>query len=365
MQQQAATKIKEIIKIVETERPIAPEEMGDILEALKEYECWAPFFRLIKRNIQSKSQVARMDDYVLLAFIQNVYLEDVFSAAATAEQLVVSLKIVYDSFHREFVPRVVEPEDWTAEASILHAVCDSFTEHSDRVSCLERLCLLYEKKIFNETRLNEVYTKLIEVDPRNIKALRYFKVVFTQNYDWEKVVDILHRMVDASRHPQDVFRIAQELAAVYLYQLDKPDASIEVIESYCEGSPLDTSTIHYDSYQRISDWEGCLRVLRECLLGVTEDGERAILHYRIGKLEEKAERLDSAKKEYEKSMQLWPKFLEPYEALIGVQIEGKDWTSMRRVLKQLTDKVDDYGTRARLTEIVARLDDGLKQNDRN
>ncbi len=110
----------------------------------------------------------------------------------------------------------------------------------------------------------------MQLDPLNIKALRYFKLLFTQNYEWEKVVTMLRNLLTASKHARDVFRVGQELAAVLLYQLDRPQEAIDVVTKYCEGSPLDTSTISYDAYQRLNDWQGCLRILRECVLSVED-----------------------------------------------------------------------------------------------
>src|SRR5690606_33746452 len=121
----------------------------------------------------------------------------------------------------------------------------------DQILCLERLCLLLEKKIFNESQLTSTYEKLLEIDPLNLKALRYFKLILVQDNEWADVASILQKLLKAVRHPEEVFRVAQELATVYLYHLDKPNEAIETIQKYCHKSPLDSSTILFDAYQRI------------------------------------------------------------------------------------------------------------------
>lgn len=149
------------------------------------------------------------------------------------------------------------------------------------------------------------------------------------------------------------------MAAVYLYQLDQPRQAIEVIEQYCEGSPLDASTIYFDAYQRLGDWDGCLKVLRECLLSVDDDGSRSILHFKMAQLEERLNRFDQAQSNYEKSVNLNPKFFEPYENIIYLAIQKKDWQLARRWLDQLGQSIGDDGLKIHIDEALARMDKGL------
>src|SRR5690606_9965975 len=131
------------------------------------------------------------------------------------------------------------------------------------------------KKTHNEQLLDRAYKRLREVDPTNVKALRYFKLYFTQANEWEEVVAILKTLLGSVTRPQEVYRVAQELAAIYLYQLDMADEAITTLDTYCEGSPLDASQIMFDAYQRMANWNGCLKVLRQCLVSVGTDRDRA------------------------------------------------------------------------------------------
>jgi tetratricopeptide (TPR) repeat protein len=355
----AEDKIRQMLATIDSGKLPNKQVKMEMFDLLESYECWQPLFQLIQLSA-GKTDSRSVEDYVRLAKVQNVYLENIAAAAETCVKAVDIMHMTYKDFQQFMLPKIIERDDWAAESKILQALWQKFSDADGKVAALERLCLLFEKKIFNDGELGSAYSRLLQIDPKNIKALRYFKVVYTQNYEWEKVANILQDLISASSHPQDIFRLAQELAAVSLYQLDRPRESIQILETYCEGSPLDASTIHYDAYQRLGDWQGCLKVLRQCLLSVEEDGGRSVLLLKIGLLEEKMGHLDVAAQSFRRAIQLWPKFLEPYERLVQISAQKKNWNEALEWLGKLHDHVEDLTLRARLDELKVRLQDGLR-----
>ena len=351
-------RVRRLVAQVDAAVPASLEERAELLDVFEQYECWTPFFKILKKNLESTA-TRQLADYVRLARIQNLYLEDVFAAAETCAAMVTDLKVGYLRFTEEVLLRVIEFEDFPAEATLLSAVCDRFPSKKDVVACLERLCNLYEKKTHNESQLSRTYEQLLATDPRNVKALRYFKLAFTQNNEWEEVVGILRTLLSCVSHPQELFRVAQELAAIYLYQLDMADEAIHVLETHCEGSPLDTSTIMFDAYQRLSNWSGCLKVLRQCLLNVDDDLSRAILHLKIASLHEQLGDLDAALDDFQKSAKLWPTLLDAIEGIITIAAAKKDWALIQTWLKVLQEQVHDERLGAQLKQAARRLQDGL------
>jgi tetratricopeptide (TPR) repeat protein len=350
--------VRKLVAQVDGGAPLDGAAREQALDTLEQYECWGPFFRLVKRGIQDPTR-RHAGDFVRLARVQNLYLEDVFAAAETAAALVQELKLSYPKFVQEVLPQVVEFEDFNAEATILSSVCDRFPSPSDHVACLERLCMLYEKKTHNEAQLNKTYEKLLDTDKRNVKALRYFKLVYTQGGDWEEVVGILRTLLSCVTHPQELFRVAQELAAIHLYQLDQAEDAVRVLETHCADSPLDTSTIMFDAYQRLANWHGCLKVLRQCLLTVDDEMGRAILHFKIASLHEQLQDLDQALDQFSKAAKLWPQLLDAIEGVINVAVLKKDWAQVHAWLGVLIDRCQDEKLNVQLKQAMARLKDGM------
>jgi tetratricopeptide (TPR) repeat protein len=270
------------------------------------------------------------------------------------------LKLSYSDFREKVLHSVVNEMDFDQEAIILQAILPRLKSKEDSVSCLERLCLIYEKKKYDEAQLNKSYEKLYDLDPTNIKALRYFKVVYTQTNQWEKVVQILLNLYHSAKHVNDKYRSAQELAAVYLYQLDQPTNAIDAIEKYCVDSPLNTFTIHYEAYYRIQNWEGCLKVLRNYLKRVEGGLNKAIIHLKIGELEEQVNRISDAEQSFLQAVELAPKMLEPIENLLEMFLDTHNWDKVMTYLQKLYDLVDDPFLKDKIKEGKSRLHDALE-----
>ncbi len=350
--------VKKLVAQVDSGAALSAPERASILESFEQFECWAPYFRLLKRCVQDPAS-RQLSDYVRLARVQSLYLEDIFAAAETCAAMVVEMRIPYQKFTEEVLPQVIEFEDFSAEATILSGACDRFPTAPDHIAAIERLCMLYEKKTHNETQLGKTYEKLLSIDAKNVKALRYFKLVFTQNNEWEEVVGILRTLITCVKHQQELFRVAQELAAIYLYQLDMAEEAINVLETHCADSPLDTSTILYDAYQRMADWQGCLKVLRQCLLNVEDDSGRAVLHFKIGTLLEQIGDLDTAIDNFVKAAKLWPQFLDAVEGIINVGVLKQDWKLVQTWLHTLEGSVADERLKVQLKQAQKRVQDGL------
>lgn len=350
--------IRELAKQASSRSNLSLDEARNLLTILGEHECWDPYFRLIKRLLNLPSTRA-LDLYIQLARAQNLYLEDVFGAAETCAKAVRDLKLRFVQVSEEMLPRVMGQDDFATEATILSAVAPTFIDHADHVQSLERLCLLYEKKIHNDRLLANTYDQLLEIDSGNVKALRYFKIVYTQHNEWEDVARTLRSLLAHVTHPQELYRVAQELAGVLLYHLDQADAAIQIIENFCSESPLDTSMILYDAYERIDNNTGCLKILRESLLTVSNEVSRAKVLYKIGVIQEKLGEKNAALEHYRTAFELWPLLLEAAEGLIGIAIEQKNWSILEATLETLASKIHDERLKGQLVQAKRRLKDGV------
>jgi len=354
-----ASIVARAVAALDTEKGLAPEQQDALLDLLEYWEAWSPYFRVLKRMLLDTKR-RRSDDYLRLARAQNRLLEDINSAAETCRHLVTEMALPWSRMRDEVLPRVVEAGDFATEARILEAVCPQFRDATDNVECLERLCFLYEKKVHNETRLATSYERLLAADPLNMKALRYFKLVYAQCNEWNEVVSILRKIMSRVKRPQELFRAAQELAGVYLYQLDQADRAVRVLQEHCADSPLDTSTIAYDAYQRLGDADGCLRVLRQCVLTVNDDVSRAILHFKMGVLHEQLGQRDPAYDCFLKASRLWTTFLDPVEGAISISIARKDWPAVLQHIADMSDRVQDGELASQLRQAAQRLETGLE-----
>lgn len=330
----------------------------DILRVVELHECWNSWFEAVRARVKF-SELSSVADYVEMIRVKIAYLEDVDAAASICKELVSAEKMSYASFRVDVLDRVLESEQYKIESVLLMGVYEVFPEREDKIASIERLCFIFEKKAHNEKFLHQFYERLRKMHPENSKALRYFRNLYSQMQDWQAVIDVLKKLLSSAKHKQELFRHAQELAAVCLYQLGDCQEAIRYIEEYCSGSPLDTSTIHYEAYYRLGNLDGCLRVLRSALLATDDPPTRAVIYYRIATICEQLSQFQLAYENFQRALEQNDEFTEAIEGLISSSIKLKNWPAVRDWLNVLAGRTRSQNLVGQLRAGIQRLEEGM------
>jgi tetratricopeptide (TPR) repeat protein len=353
-----ALSIDQALKLASSDGFLRSEKYLPVLEVLEDHECWSAWFQAVSAHIKLQAATS-LDDYLRMIRVNIFYLEDVDTASVVSKDLVRSKKMSYADFRSLVLDKILESEQYKTESLLLKGVWDVFSQREDQISAVERLCFIFEKKAHNEKLLHQFYEKLRKIHPENAKALRYFRNLYSQSQDWPAVIDVLKKLLASAKHKQEIFRYAQELAAVYLYQLGDCNEAIRYIEEYCSGSTLDTSTIHYEAYYRLGNLDGCLRVLRAALLVVEDQNTRAIVHFRIAAIYEQLGQPQLAYENFQKTLELNDEFVEAIEGLISNAIKLKNWIVVRDWLNVLAGRTRSQNLISQLRAGIQRLEEGL------
>ena len=344
------------LKVIES-RPLALESVDHHLDILESYECWTGFNLLIKEKI--KREGPRVSDYRRLFRVQMDYLEDVALAADTCVELLKKMTLTYDQLGNEILDLVRKKEDFHAEAIVLDKTLSFFPEKRDKINCLERLCFIYEKKKYDTELLSQSFERLIDLDPRNIKALKYFKAVHFHHREYESVIDTLKALYEATSHPADKSRIAMEWASTHLYQMNQPEKAVKVIEKISHGSRLDTSTLSFEAHYQLRKWQKCYDILKECIENVSTKRHKAVLFFKLGEIKELLKDDDSAKEHFESALKEDPEFLEPIENLLDICVKYGDWQGAFDRVKQLEEAVTQLGLKEDLKRLGEKISQGF------
>jgi tetratricopeptide (TPR) repeat protein len=351
--------ISEALQLAKTDDCLSETHFRDCLEALSQHECWTMWLDVLDRHSRAFPSL-EVDDLLAKAGVYLNSFEDFDSVAASLRQILSKSSMNFKAFREQILLKLIDAEEFKTEGKILQAIEESFQSNDDKIEAIERLCYIYEKKVHNEALINRYYEVLLSLDSSNSKALKFFRTLNTQLEDWPAVVNILKQLLHHVKHPQEGFRYAQELAAVYLYQLNEPEAAINILEEYCANSPLDTSTIHYEAYLKLKRLDGCLKVLRSCLLNVEDTSVRAVIHFRIGLLFDELEDLKMARENYQKCIDFEGDFLEAYEGLIGVALKNKDWQEILRLFNHISSVLFDSTLKEQIDAGCMRLTEGIQ-----
>ncbi len=328
-----------------------------IIEILKDYECWVPLFNLLDKYIQEKKS---QEAYLLKAKILSHYVEQKEETVRVLGEIVETFKWDVSKVQEMLLSHMIAPTDYATQAQLWEHLFSIFENASDKINCLEILCRLYEKKLSQETQLMKTYDRLLELDPSNIKALKYLKYIFVQNNQWDKVAETLSKILQSLKRRSEHPRVALELSAVMLYQLDNPLRAIEILSEHTENSHLDSSQVRFDAFKRLEDWPGCLRVLHELLITVKDPHKQSVLHYKIGEINETLGERILAYKSYESAHELNLFFMEPYEKLTAWYITEENWSQLKKIIEQLSSCPLEKKSLENLRDLHERLSFNLK-----
>jgi tetratricopeptide (TPR) repeat protein len=346
--------IKKMVREVRSNQSFPQSEAETRLAVLESFECWDTFFLLLEEMIRTNSQ---SKEYLIRkATVQGISLGDVSAAAKTCQTIVSRFRMSYQDFISLVAGVVVGQEQWENEAILLRAVAHSFPESQCKIACLERLCFIYERKTSDESELARSFAEILELDPANVKALRFFKLIHMRNREWEEVARSLITLIEVSFRKHEVYRYAQELATVYLYHLNEPEAAVDCLNRHCAGSPLDDSAIRLEAYFNLGRWLDCLNVIEGQIPRIEEHTSLAVAYYRKGILHEKLGDLGMADHCYVQALEYQPSYLEAFERRIGVSINKSSWADVCQQLNCLITMTRDIDLQEILRETTTRIE---------
>lgn len=347
----SATAVQKIVASLKAGDQLTLTQQHEAQQLLTEHECWQPLFQLLDNQLKDGSQDP-LDIFLHKIRIEIKYLGEHQLIAKRAREIVKRFGVDFAWFRLRILAAI--EGNWELEADVLKAVWMDFRAQPDRVKCMEKICSLYEKKIPDEHLSQKYHRDLLKIDPKNIFALKYYKMLHSQNCDWERVTDVLRKIMRWGSL-SDTYHAAQELAAVYLYSKNNPQEALRIMKKHCANSPLDKLTILYDIHARLGNDRECVQILKKKLTATRHPATQAQLHIRIAVLREKHGHLDAAVQEYEQAFEKDQGQIEIVEKVIRICLQRDDLRSVLDWLRKLENRATEQEQRARLQRLRNKL----------
>jgi len=300
-------------------------------------ECWDAYFQIYGF---SEPQLTKEISLELTASCLRHLVVDLENRALATDYLskiIVARRLSFNEVAHDLIRKATEVDDAATEASLLESVIHSFASVEDRELALERLCMLFEKKLYQEDKLKQANDRLLKINPKNIHGLRHLKNSAILHQKWHDLVPILERLLQALKHPEEKLRAALDLAAIYLYQLGSPKLCLGVLDEYGSGR-IDTSKMRFQAYEALRDWDACIGVLNASLEKTSDDEEKSAIYYFLGRIYDQKSDLREAYINYLKSSSLTPEHLVAAEEAVKIALHIGDIGEVIGLLTHLLDK---------------------------
>lgn len=330
---------------------LSPADSAQMQPLLIDYECWDSLFKLL--------DVHHDDDRELFLYNQKLairihmeYLNDTQASIEWLNKIITNHRVEFSFIWEEV--RCWMAEDSQSQAMVLVAIWEKFNKLDCRVKCLEKLCSVYEKKLADDEQTLKHYRILINIDPSNVRALKYFKAMYTYNFQWDQAIATTKKIIRASKG-LELYRAAQELAAIYLYSKNLPRQALEILDRYCVDSPLDKSMILYDSYMRLEDWDNCIKILQSKISNTKSAVKQSHLHIKIAGLYSRDGNFTASAAEYRKAFAKDMNCVEALEAMVGIYAQDGAWVQVLECLIELQSRLSERSQYLRVERLVNRI----------
>ncbi|MCA2960340.1 MAG: tetratricopeptide repeat protein [Silvanigrellales bacterium] len=332
-----------------------PEQNG-LLSKLEAYECHGQVVTLLRWRMDHgvEGDEELFDDSLWLLRVQFLGLERFDDFLETAKLAVTRLKLPFASVRIHISEAILGNENWPDQASLYRAIVDNFVDNTQKVTLLERLALIYEKKLYLENEVEPVFSRILELDKLNIKARRFYKLWYMQAMRWRDVAEQLEALIEASRNTHERQRAAHELAQLYLYNLNDAARAREILLETCGNSQLDIRQTLMEAQERLELYDELVATLAEAEPLVRDKTELAAVKLKQGLVSMKAGKPERAVECLREGIVNNPQLLLAYEALVTALIDSGKPTEALGVLEELKAAVHLDSSKASLEEMLAR-----------
>jgi tetratricopeptide (TPR) repeat protein len=331
-------------------------EQDESLKVLEAYECLGQVVRLLDWRLQQSksSDVSIFSDYLWMMRVYYLGIEDFERFVEVAIRAVTTLSLPFSIVRIHIAEAILGVENFQDQAKLFNRLADVFVSRAQLIPLLERLALIYEKKLFLDEKVDEVYRKLLEVDADNVKALRYYKLHHMQSGQHIEAAQQLERLVTVLQNPFEKQRAAHELAQIFLYNLNNPARAREILETQCSDSLLDTHLTLMEALERLGAYADLVALLRQVVHSTENYEDKASLHLRISYALLKSGDFDGSVMAAQAAVDLMPQSFLAHEALLSTFMEMGNTSGIVETLERLSKIVAQEPSKAEIARLVER-----------
>ncbi|NBW82630.1 hypothetical protein EBR21_12835 [bacterium] len=331
------------------------KEQNHLIRELESYECYRQVDQLLRWRLGSPSETRQqlMQDYVWLMKVLYLGLDSFESFVEVAKMYIRHLQVPFSTIRLHILDEILGPENFKEHAIVLREVFDEIQEVSQKVLLLERLALIYEKKLFLESEYEPIYHRILTLEKTNEKARKFFKLIHIHNMEWAEAAEQLKVLAQHAESGQERARYSHELAQLYLYNLNQPGGALELLRPLALEHPEIRHTL-IEAFERLDLVDELLSSLLTFERSSRDVEESSQFKFRRGCVLLKVGRTEEAVKALRESLQLQPGSLLIHESLVSALVELGSLGELSDQLSRLREVVNLDSSRSTLDDLIRR-----------
>jgi len=222
-------------------------------------------------------------------------------------------------------------------------------EDDQKIELYTEIADLFIDKFRNQAEAIDAYESVLEIDPHQPEALEFLTEMYEKRRDWEKLVDVRRRSVEAIEEEHEKIGGLKEVAELATDKLRKPDVATDLWLEVRELAPEDREALDAleQLYEKARDHERLAETVEQKVELVEEPSKAMALYQKLGMLY--SDRLDdpeSAIEAWQRALEIEPENRKARKALERLYVDHRKFDELEEF----------YAERGEHRELVRMLD---------
>ncbi|MCB9619521.1 MAG: hypothetical protein H6724_08740 [Sandaracinus sp.] len=279
---------KPLEQVVELE-PENREALGELKTIYTKKRSWKQLYGVLEKEARLASDPdVRFESTLELAKLAGERLHQHADAITLWKELLEQKPEIEGGL--DTLEKLSEREkDWESLAWALERRVGDTTEPKDRIKLLQKLGTTYGDHLDQPAKAAEAWKRILELDPKNGRALRTLRdsflrardwagleALYAESNDWEGLVDVLGNAAERAESPEDTKELSFRAASVYVEKIGNAERAFRNYERVLSVDPknVDAATALVPIYEGQGKWPQVVR-MKEILVAAMDDAEPA------------------------------------------------------------------------------------------
>lgn len=308
---------------------------------LAELECWSSFYSYLDKKMARNDCNLDLKTFILYLQAKILYQGSPEETEYCLSRMLSLHQLSYENFHQKVMPHILVPRDYYTESVILKLLVKLFSNTKEKVYALERLSLLYAKRLHDEDEVEKINRQILNLDSNYTSALKFFKNLHAQRGEWEEACSYLEKLVFSEKITEHKNRLVQELASTLLYQLEKSKECLDVLKKHLSSDHIGAEGLIFQANSKLSDWNGCLEILHKELEISPEHGKKAVIHFRLAEIYQLTEQPDKIIENLDLALSYNINFFQAHTKKIEQLARSHNWSKCSDAIVQFKSICQD------------------------
>jgi golgin subfamily B member 1 len=251
-----------------------------------------------------------------------------------------------------------QQQSWQDLLDVLHRKADALEDRERELEARLQIAEVYEDRTQNLDRAVEAYRKALELDDRNLRALKGLERLYAQTERWQELREVLEAQYDVVTSDRERIQILMRVASMWEEEFLKPEKAAERLEQV-----LDTDPDHEEAlnglarlYRQLQAWDKLIQTYERHTAATPDRSEKIRLFKAMGEIHAtELSDLDRAIDSYLNVLSIDGDDVQAVDALTRAYEQREDHASALEMMEKLARLVDDPQRQVDLHSRMGRI----------